>query len=411
LQAHLLAAVRRIAAALHYRDFRLLWFGALTSSVGTWMQRVAQAWLIVTLAGTQSAFYLGLDAFLGELPILLFTLLAGVVADRRDRRHLMLTSQVVQMTAAFTLAALVFFESVRIWHIVGLSFVTGCAQAFGGPAYQSLVPTLVDKKDLPNAIALNSIQFNLARVIGPVIAGAALAAFGMVMCFGLNGISFLFVIAAILLLRDVHVPPAATVPLMDQMKDGLRYVRDSRHLVTLTALGFIAAFLGIPLLTFLPVIAKDVFQQDVGLYTQMMTTSGIGAVCGALVVAWLGRHRHMGRMLLALLGAFGLAMTAFALSREAWLSTAILFFTGALLVMCFSLTTSLVQLLAPGELRGRVVSIYMMAFRGGSPLGGLASGWLITQVGSAPAMLAVNGLALACLAAYFLARGHGLKDV
>jgi predicted MFS family arabinose efflux permease len=233
----------------------------------------------------------------------------------------------------------------------------------------------------------------------------------MVMCFGLNGISFLFVIAAILSLRDVHVPPAATVPLMDQMKDGLRYVRDSRHLVTLTALGFIAAFLGIPLLTFLPVVAKDVFQQDVGLYTQMMTTSGIGAVSGALVVAWLGRQPHMGRLLLALLGAFGLAMTAFAVSRQVWLSTAILFFTGALLVMCFSLTTSLVQLLAPGDLRGRVVSIYMMAFRGGSPLGGLASGWLITQVGSAPAMLAVNGVALACLAAFFLARGHGLRDV
>jgi MFS family permease len=411
LQAHILAAARRVAAALHYRDFRLLWLGALTSSIGTWMQRVAQAWLIVTLTGSQSAFYLGLDAFLGELPILLFTLVAGVVADRRDRRHLMLTSQVVQMTSAFTLAALVFFDAVRIGHILALSFVTGCAQAFGGPAYQSLVPTLVDKQDLPNAIALNSIQFNLARVIGPVIAGAALAAFGMVMCFGLNGISFLFVIGAILGLRNVHVPPAATVRLMKQMKDGLRYVRDSRHLIALTALGFIAAFLGIPLLTFLPVIAKDVFQQDVGLYTQMMTTSGIGAVCGALVVAWLGRHRHMGRMLLGLLGAFGLAMTAFALSREAWLSTAILFFTGALLVMCFSLTTSLVQLLAPGELRGRVVSIYMMAFRGGSPLGGLASGWLITQVGSAPAMLAVNGLTLACLAAIFLARGHGLRDV
>jgi MFS family permease len=411
LQALLATNARRIAAALTYRDFRLLWFGALTSSIGTWMQKVAQAWLIVTLTGSQSAFYLGLDSFVGELPILLLTLVAGVVADRRDRRHMMLLSQVVQMAVAFTLAALVFAGAIQIWHILTLSCISGCAQAFGGPAYQSLVPTLVGKEHLPNAIALNSIQFNLARIIGPLVAGAALATFGMVICFGMNGISFLFVIAAILGLRNVHVPPASTVSLVSQMKDGLRYVHASPNLRTLTMLGFIAAFLGLPLLTFLPIVAKDVFQQDVGLYTRMMTTSGIGAVCGALIVAWLGKHRHMGRLLLGLLSAFGMAMTAFALSREVWLSTSILFFTGALLVMCFSLTNSLVQLIAPPELRGRVVSIYMVAFRGGSPLGGLASGWLITQVGSAPAMLAVNGVVLAVLAAYFLARGHGIKNV
>jgi predicted MFS family arabinose efflux permease len=233
----------------------------------------------------------------------------------------------------------------------------------------------------------------------------------MVMCFGLNGISFLFVIAAILALRDVHVPPSATMPIVDQMKDGLRYVRDSSNLKIITLIGFIAAFLGLPLLTFLPVVAKDVFQQDVGLYTRMMTTSGIGAVCGAMVVAWLGRHEHMGRMLLMMLGAFGCAMTAFALSPDVRLSTSILFFTGALLVMCFSLTTSLVQLIAPAELRGRVVSIYMVAFRGGSPLGGLAGGWLITQVGSAPTMLAINGVTLALVAGFFLFRGHGIRDV
>ena len=411
MQAQLVTNARRVAAALTYRDFRLLWFGALTSSIGTWMQKVAQAWLIVTLTGSQSAFYLGLDSFLGELPILLLTLVAGVVADRRDRRHMMLMSQVVQMTVAFVLAGLVFFDAIQIWHILGLSCISGCAQAFGGPAYQSLVPTLVGKEHLPNAIALNSIQFNLARIIGPLVAGVALATFGMVMCFGMNGISFLFVIAAILSLRDVHVPPSSSVSLVSQMKDGLRYVHGSPNLRTLTMLGFIAAFLGLPLLTFLPIIAKDVFHQDVGLYTRMMTTSGVGAVCGAMIVAWIGRHRHMGRILLGLLSAFGVAMTAFALSREVWLSTLILFFTGALLVMCFSVTTSLVQLIAPPELRGRVVSIYMMAFRGGSPLGGLASGWLITQVGSAPAMLAVNGAVLAVLAAYFLVRGHGIKDV
>lgn len=406
-----ITAARRVAAALTYRDFRLLWFGALTSSIGTWMQKVAQAWLLVTLTGSASAFFLGLDAFLGELPILLFTIIGGVIADRHNRRHMLLVSQCIQMAAAFTLATLVFAGVVQVWHILTLSVITGFAQAFGGPAYQSLIPSLVAKDHLPNAIALNSIQFNLARVIGPVMAGAALASFGMVACFGLNGVSFLFVIAAILGLRFAHVRPTNGERMSDQLKSGLRYVRQQPQLLTLMLIGFISAFLGIPLLTFLPVIAKDVFQQDVGLYARLMTCSGAGAVLGALVVAWIGRHRHMGRMLLIVQIIFGLTMIAFSYSRDVWMSAALLFVAGAMLVMCFSLTTSLVQLLAPTELRGRVVSIYMVAFRGGSPLGGLVAGWLVTQVGSAPLVLAINGVALALIGVVFLIRGHGLREI
>ena len=375
------------------------------------MQKVAQAWLIVTLTGTSSAFYLGLDSFAGEVPILLFTLIGGVVADRRDRRHMMLTSQIVQMTVAFILAGLIVTGLIKVWMVVTLSFISGCGQAFGGPAYQSLIPTLVGREHLPNAVALNSIQFNLARVIGPVVAGVALATFGMVACFGLNGISFLFVIAAILALRDVHVPPMATESMVEQMKGGLRYVRHSYNLKAVMALGFTGAFLGLPLLTFLPVIVRDVFQRDVDFYWRMMTFSGAGAVTGALIVAYIGKHRHIGRLMLIFLGLFGAAMASFSLSRTPAVSAAILFVAGALLVMCFSLTTSLAQLLAPAELRGRVVSIYMLAFRGGSPLGGLASGWLVTQVGSAPKVLMVNGITLTIVALFFLIRGHGLKDV
>ena len=400
-----------MTVALTHRNFRLLWLGALTSSIGTWMQKVAQAWLIVTLSGSSSAFYLGLDSFAGEAPILLFTLIGGVVADRRDRRHMMLSSQVVQMAVALLLAALVYTGAIRIWMVIALSFVSGCGQAFGGPAYQSLIPTLVGKDHLPNAVALNSIQFNLARVIGPIVAGVALASFGMVACFGLNGVSFLFVIAAILALRDIHVPPTSTVSIVEQMKDGLRYVRNSDHLRAVTLLGFIAAFLGLPLLTFLPVITRDVFNQDVGFYSRLMTFSGAGAVTGALIVAYVGKHRHIGRLLLIFLALFGTTMAVFSLSRTASLSAMLLFVAGALLVMSFSLTTSLAQLLAPPELRGRVVSIYLVAFRGGSPLGGLASGWLVTQVGSAPAVLMVNGVLLTLIALFFLIRGHGLKDV
>jgi MFS family permease len=411
LLVFVLQAGRRVAEALTYRDFRLLWLGALLSSVGTWMQKVAQAWLIVTLTGTASAFYLGLDAFIGELPILLLTLIGGVVADRANRRHLLLASQCVQMAAAFALATLVFTDRVHVWQIIALSFITGIAQAFGGPAYQSLIPSLIPKETLPNAIALNSIQFNLARVIGPIIAGGALTAFGMVACFGLNGVSFLFVIAAIVGLRVTHVRPTGTAGMRDQLTGGLRYVRNQPQLMTLTTLGFISAFLGLPLLTFLPIITKDVFHQDVALYTRFMTIAGMGAVLGALTVAWIGKHRHMGWMLLIMQALLGVVAVAFSLSTTLWLSQALLFAGGAMLVTCFSMTTSLVQLLAPHELRGRVVSIYMVAFRGGSPLGGLISGWLVTQIGSAPYVLALNGGLLTVVALIAMTRDHGLRDV
>jgi MFS family permease len=405
------SAPGRIAIALTHRNFRLLWLGALTSSIGTWMQKVAQAWLIVTMTGSRSAFFLGLDSFLGELPLLLFTMIGGVFADRRDRRHMILMSQIVQMLVALVLAVLIYTRRIHIAHVLGLSLITGCVRAFGGPAYQSLIPTLVGKEHLPNAIALNSIQFNLAQVIGPVVAGAVLAAFGMVACFGLNGISFLFVIAAILALRDVRVPPMATETMVAQLRGGLQFIQGSPNLVTVMALGFFAAFLGAPLLTFLPVITRDVFHRDVGFYTQLMTFSGAGAVMGALLVAWLGKNQHMGRILLILLTLFGAIIVGFGLSRNLYLSALILFIGGSLFVMCSSLSTSLAQLLAPPEFRGRVVSIYLVAFLGGSPLGGLASGWLITRVGSAPVMLVVNGTSLTLVALYFLIDGQGLKEI
>src|SRR5207237_533138 len=269
-----------------------------------------------------------LDDFLGQLPILLFTLIGGVVADRHDRRHLLLGSQFVQMTTAFILAGLIFRRVVRVEHILLLSFVAGMGQAFGGPAYQALIPSLVRKDHLPNAIALNSIQFNLARVIGPILAGATLAAWGGAACFALNGLSFLVVIVALL---------------------------------ALTILAALTTFLGLPLLTFLPVFARDIFHGDINRFSHMMAVSGVGAVCGALIVAWLGRFRHMGLALLLVQATFGMLVVAFSLSRVPWVSYALLFCTGASLLMVFSMTSSLVQLIVPDQLRGRVVSIYIVA--------------------------------------------------
>jgi MFS family permease len=403
-------ALRRIAAALTYRDFRVLWFGAFTSTIGTWMQKVAQNWLVLTITGTSSAFYLGLDSFLGELPILLFTLIGGVIADRRDRRQLLLASQYVQMAAAFSLAALVYFDVVRIWHVLALSVVTGMAQAFGGPAYQSLLPSLVEKEHVPNAIAFNSIQFNLARVIGPLIAGGALATFGMVACFGLNGVSFLAVIVAILSLHIRHIPVQSTTRMREQLQGGFAFVRENPGLIGLCVLGFAATFLGNPLLTFLPVFTRDVFHGDVDEYTYLMAAAGGGAVTGALVVAWRGRFNHMGRALLTVQLAFGLLIVTFALLRVFWLNAIVLFAAGACMVIVFATLSSLVQLNAPNEMRGRVMSIYMVAFRGGMPLGSLAGGWAAT-VSNAPAVLIVNGILLTAVAAWFLLHSHGVREL
>jgi MFS family permease len=403
-------ALRRLAAALHYRDFRLLWFGSLTSTIGTWMQNVAQSWLVLTITGASSAFFLGLDSFLGQLPILLFTLIGGVVADRRDRRQLLLMSQYIQMSTAFTLTALVYFDVVRIWHVLSLSVITGLAQAFGGPASQSLIPTLVDKEHLPNAIALNSIQFNLSRVIGPLIAGAALATLGMAACFGLNGLSFLAVIVAIMAMRIKHVPPTHRSGLKEELKSGFTYVLHQPALVGLTILGFATTFLGVPLLTFLPLFAQNVFKGGVGQYTQLMAFAGAGAVAGALVVAWLGKFKGMGRTVLILQLCFGVFVLLFALTQVLWINAVLLFAAAVCMMMVFSIVASLVQLVVPNELRGRVMSIYMVAFRGGMPLGSLIGGYVATQA-SPQTVLTINGVLLSCVAAWFLLKSHGVREL
>jgi MFS family permease len=409
--------LRRLAAAFGYRDFRVLWFGACTSSIGTWMQSLAENWLVLTLTG--SAFYLGLDAFLQQLPIVLFTLIGGVMADRRDRKKTLLASQYVQMASAFTLASLVYLDVVQIWHILALSFLTGSAQSFGGPAYQSLIPSLVDKKDLPNAIALNSIQFNLARVVGPLLAGATLTAFtragaseriAMGSCFTINGFSFLVVIVALVSLRVKHVAPTSTQPMLTEMRSGLSYVRHETGVLALILLAAATTFLGFPMLTLLPLFAQQVFHQGVGEYSRMMSFSGAGAIVGALVVAWLGKFHHMRLTALLVQVAYGALIIGFAISKVLWISYLLLFLSGICLMIVFSTVTSLIQLVAPNEMRGRVMSIYMLAFRGGMPLGSLTAGYAASLT-SAPLVLGVSGGALATVAMYFLINRHGVREM
>src|SRR5512139_762149 len=201
---------KRTFEAFGYRDFRLMWAGAFTSTTGTWMQTVAQSWLVLEMTGPRSAFFLGLLGFLGDLPIMLFSLIGGVVADRIDRRKILLGSQYTQMTCAFILTLLVYFKVVHVGHMMALVFVAGTAMSFGGPAYQALIPGLVERRVVPNAVALNSIQFNLARVVGPLVAGVTMAAFGASVCFFLNGLSFLAVIAGLYMIRATFLPQKTT---------------------------------------------------------------------------------------------------------------------------------------------------------------------------------------------------------
>jgi len=410
-------AMRRMLAAFTYRDFRVQWIGACSSAIGTWMQIVAQNWLVLSL--TNSSFYLGLDAFLQQLPIILFTLIGGVFADRYDKRKTLMMSQYIQMTTSGVLAILMYLHVVQIWHILVLSFITGVAQSFGGPAYQTLLPQLVDKKDLPNAVALNSIQFNLARVLGPLFFAATLAVFiktgysepqAMNAAFALNSASFLIVVYTLSLLHVKHVPPAQTKRMRDELQGGINYVRHHGSLVALIVLVTTTTFLGFAILTFLPAFARSVFNADASTYSRLMAFSGAGSICGALVVAWLGKFKRMGLTALLMQAIYGTLILAFSLSKVLWLSEILLFFTGAALMMVFSTVTSLVQLIAPDNMRGRVMSIYMVAFRGGMPLGSLLSGYLATLIGT-PLVIGMNGVLLVVVAIYFLlVRSHGVRE-
>ncbi|HXE04565.1 MAG TPA: MFS transporter [Bryobacteraceae bacterium] len=388
----------RTFRAFQYRDFRVMWMGACTSSIGTWMQLVAQAWLVYRLS--DSAVYLGLDTFCGQIPIFLFSLFGGVYADRKSRRNILIVSQFVQMTCAFTLAALVATGVVQVWQILCLSFIVGTAQSFGGPAYSALIPSLVGEEDLQNAIALNSIQFNVARVLGPVLGGFALDQLGADWCFGLNGLSFLAVIGSLLAIHVGYAPPKTKASVMASMKEGLVAVRTRSGMTGLIALAFWITLLSYPLTTFLPVFAKDIFHGGSMTFTMMLATYGGGSVAGALVVA-SRNQKGMAKNSLIVMVLLGVLIAAFALSRNLFFSIAVLFGAGIALIIVFAVNSSLVQIYVTDALRGRVMSVYNVAFRGGMPIGSLICGFLIKQT-SAPVIIAANGVLLCFLAAYFL---------
>jgi predicted MFS family arabinose efflux permease len=389
----------RVFKAFHYRDFRLMWIGACTSSVGTWMQIVAQGWLIYRLS--HSSRLLALDQFLAGIPIFLFSIIGGVVADRTERRKILLVSQYIQMASAATLTVLVAFGLSHVWPILCLSFVSGFAQAFGGPAYLSLIPTLVDREDMPNAIALNSIQFNLAVTIGPALGGITLARLGEKWCFGLNAISFLAPVITLSIISAQFVPDATKESMFHSLVQGMKFIWHQGAMVALIVLAFAMTFLSMPMRTYIPVFVKDIFHRGPETYGTLLSLMGVGSICGSLAVASVGNMSRKGRFALTMLMVMGAGIAGFSLSKFLPFTYAMLVVVGASMMAVFATVTSLVQLIVTNEMRGRVMSVYNFAFRGGMPIGNLVSGWLV-PVYTAPIVLAVNGFLLILVALYFL---------
>ncbi len=303
-----------------------MWVGACTSSIGTWMQIVAQGWLIYRLS--HSAFLLALDQFLAGIPIFLFSLIGGVVADRTERRKILLMSQYVQMASAGILTALVTLGVVHVWQILCLSFVSGLAQAFGGPAYQALIPTLVDRDDMPNAIALNSIQFNLAVTVGPALAGITLARLGEKWCFGLNAISFLAPVVSLSIISARFLPEKSKESIFGSLKQGIQFVRKQGSMEALIVLAFLMTALSMPMRTYIPVFVKDIFHRGPETYGNLLSLMGVGSICGSLTVAGLGNISNKGRFALTMLICLGAGISGFSLSKFLPVSYAMLVLVG-----------------------------------------------------------------------------------
>jgi predicted MFS family arabinose efflux permease len=392
-------------AALEHRGFRLLWAGAFLSSIGTWVQDVALSWLIHTQTG--DPLYLGLRRFAQDMPLLALMLVGGAFADRVDRRMILLVSQILQMSLAALLAFLYFTGHLGIVAILVIAFLAGLTQSQSAPTYQAVLPTLVSRDRIANAVALNSLQFNLSRAIGPVIAGILLAKVGTGVCFLTNTGSFTLVILVLLSIR-FSSPSKATGSFAQTLREGIHHVARTPILRTLTLLVAAASFLGFPLMTFLPTFAGDVLKTGASGYSLLLTSLGVGAIIGAVTTAQRGSAAGRGRLTLVYLAVFGVVTMGAVLSRWQWVSMVFLVGSGYTLTTALSTISSLVQEHTPDELRGRVMSIFGLAFRGGLPIGSLIAGVLVRRAG-VPAVMAVSSALLLVVAVWLLLRHRDLR--
>lgn len=392
-------------AALRYRNFKLWFWGQMTSLFGSWMQITAQGFLIYEL--TKSPIYLGLLGFANGVPTWLFMLYAGVVADRVPRRRLLLVTQTCMMVLAFVLAALAFLHVVRPWHILLLSFGMGVANAFDAPARQAFVLEMVEPADLTNAIALNGAMFNTATAVGPAVAGVTYALFGPAWCFVINGVSFIAVIAALAAMRlKPFVARDRVASVAKDLHEGIRFVLRHRTIRALIAtIGVVSGF-GLAFATLVPAWAVKVLGGDATTNGLLQSARGAGALLGALLIASLGRFEFRGRLLTLGTFAFPGLLIIFSLIHWLPLSLVTLFGVGVAQIFIFNLCNSLVQTQVPEGLRGRVMGIYSMVFFGIMPLGALWIGAVADRVSEPAAVFIGSSITLGyALLVWFLVPG------
>jgi predicted MFS family arabinose efflux permease len=385
--------------ALRHRNYRLFFAGQLISLIGTWMQNVAQAWLVYQITG--SPFYLGVVSFAGAVPVLFLSLWAGLVVDRVPKRNLLIVTQTSMLVLAFVLSADVFLGWVQAWHVVILAFLLGVANTFDAPARQAFVVEMIDaREDLQNAIGLNSAIFQMARIIGPTIAGIALAIIGAAWCFFLNGVSFIAVIVG---LWQMRVQPVVGIrknaSQIAQIRQGLGYIRHNQVVLTLLSMVAVANIFAFGYSALMPAFAQDVLNSGPEGLGLLSAAVGVGALIGALTVASLAQFQHKG-MLLTLGNLFFPTMVLlFAGSRVFPISLLILIGTGLSFMIQNAMSNTLIQFAVPDDLRGRVMGIYMLVFQGFFPIGSLMAG-TIAEHSSVP-MGAAFGGAVALIAGLF----------
>lgn len=384
--------LRTTFAALRYRNYRLWFRGQLVSLFGTWMQTTAQGFLVFQL--TRSPAYLGYVGFAAGMPTWLLTLYGGVVADRMPRRTLLVITQTTMMVLAFILAALTSLGREQPWHIVALAFGLGVANAFDAPARQAFVTELVRREDLTNAIALNATMFNSATALGPAVAGVTYAAFGPAWCFTLNGISFLAVIAALLMMK-LETSPVSNreTSVMAELREGVQYAVSQPAVRTLIGLVGLISLFGVSVSTLIPAWAVKILGGNATTNGLLQSARGVGAVGSALLLASLSRSKFRGRLLTLGVFAFPVALVVFALVRQLSLSLLVMAAVGAAMILIMNLANAMVQSHVPDALRGRVMSIYSLIFFGSMPIGALWVGAVAEYLGE-PRTVIVNALIL-----------------
>jgi MFS family permease len=376
--------------ALRHRNFQLFFSGQLISLVGTWMQNIAQAWLVYRL--TRSSFLLGAAGFAGQIPVFLIAPFGGTMADRHNRQRVVVATQTAAMLLAFILAALT-LTSIKVWQIFVLAALQGVVSAFDIPARQAFLVDMVGKEDLMNAIALNSSMFNGARIVGPAIAGVLVATIGEGWCFFANGISYIAVIIGLLLMR-VEAPGrlAGDGSPLEHILEGFRFARSTGPIRAILLLLGLVSLVGMPYTVLMPVFADKILRGGARGLGILMGATGVGALLGALTLASRSGLSGLGRWISLSCAGFGVFLVVFSLSRSFWLSAAVLVPVGFSMMLEMSSSNTLIQAMTPDQLRGRVMAMYSMMFMGMAPFGALMGGALADRLG-APITVAMGGVA------------------